>query len=185
MKNNDDIPATDTTEIEQLINRFKQGELDQGDALLIEKLLNCNASAGWEECKMEEELDRLAVKSANRYCRDETGRWRCPPGETYAAQFGLYYQVVSSAGINWIWQRNIIFLDDYLRTATGSIAVRRPCSQKDRRHSARTISVPAQMKERHTRRRQCSRGSPQRPARNSSRKETTEYRQRRPCERWQ
>jgi hypothetical protein len=40
MKNNDDIPATDTTEIKQLINRVKQGKLDQGDAQLIEKLLN-------------------------------------------------------------------------------------------------------------------------------------------------
>jgi transposase len=40
MKNNDDIPTTDTTEIKHLINRVKQGELDQGDALLIEKLLN-------------------------------------------------------------------------------------------------------------------------------------------------
>src|SRR5262245_5620603 len=32
MKNNDDIPTTDTTEINQLINRVKRGELDQGDA---------------------------------------------------------------------------------------------------------------------------------------------------------
>jgi len=39
-ENNDNIPTTDTTEIKQLINRGKQGELDQGDALLIEKLLN-------------------------------------------------------------------------------------------------------------------------------------------------
>jgi hypothetical protein len=39
MKNNDDIPTTDTTEIKQLINRVKHGELDQGDAQLIEKLL--------------------------------------------------------------------------------------------------------------------------------------------------
>jgi hypothetical protein len=40
MKNNDDIPTTDTNEIEQLINRIKRGELDQDDAQLIEKLLN-------------------------------------------------------------------------------------------------------------------------------------------------
>jgi len=40
MKNNDDIPATDTNEIKHLINRVKQGELDQCDAQLIEKLLN-------------------------------------------------------------------------------------------------------------------------------------------------
>jgi hypothetical protein len=39
MKNNDDIPTTDTNEIKQLISRVKQGELDQGDAQLIEKLL--------------------------------------------------------------------------------------------------------------------------------------------------
>ena len=40
MKNNDDIHSTDTNEIKQLINRVKQGELDQGDALLIEELLS-------------------------------------------------------------------------------------------------------------------------------------------------
>jgi len=40
MKNNDDIPATDTNEIKQLIDRVKQGKLDQGDTQLIEKLLN-------------------------------------------------------------------------------------------------------------------------------------------------
>jgi hypothetical protein len=38
MKNNDDIPTTDTNEIKQLINRVKRGELDQGDELLIEHL---------------------------------------------------------------------------------------------------------------------------------------------------
>jgi hypothetical protein len=40
MRNNDDIPTTDTTEIKQLINRVKRGELDRGDTQLIEKLLN-------------------------------------------------------------------------------------------------------------------------------------------------
>jgi transposase len=40
MKNNDDIHTTDTNQIKQLINRVKQGELDHGDAQLIEKLLN-------------------------------------------------------------------------------------------------------------------------------------------------
>jgi hypothetical protein len=40
MKNKDDIPTTDTTEIKRLNNRVKRGELDQGDAQLIEKLLN-------------------------------------------------------------------------------------------------------------------------------------------------
>jgi hypothetical protein len=40
MKNNDDISTIDAAEINQLINRVKQGELDQVDAQLVEKLLN-------------------------------------------------------------------------------------------------------------------------------------------------
>ncbi|MEH1893463.1 MAG: Tn7 transposase TnsA N-terminal domain-containing protein [Nostoc sp.] len=51
---------------------------------------NC---AGWEECKTEEELKKLAEKSPNRYFCDSEGRWRTPPGENYAQQFELYYRL--------------------------------------------------------------------------------------------
>ncbi len=71
--------------------------------------------AGWEECKTEEELIRLAERNPNRYCRGNF-TWICPPGRDYAERFGLYYQVRSSAEINWGFQRNIQFLEDYLRT---------------------------------------------------------------------
>jgi len=57
------------------------------------------SSAGWEECKVASELKKLAEKSPNRY-QQEDGRWRCPPGEAHAAQFGLYYRFRSSAEIN-------------------------------------------------------------------------------------
>jgi putative transposase len=70
--------------------------------------------AGWEECKAESELNKLAEKSPYRYQR-EGDCWRCPPGEAYAAQFGLYYRFRSSAEINWIFQRNVQFLEDYWR----------------------------------------------------------------------
>ena len=73
-------------------------------------------SAGWEECKTEEELARLSERNPNRYCRDSQS-WICPPGRQYAERFGFYYQVRSSAGINWLFQRNIQFLEDYLRAA--------------------------------------------------------------------
>src|ERR1700720_3611230 len=73
-------------------------------------------TAGWEECKTEEELEKLSEKNPNRYCRGEDGEWRCPPGEAYADQFNLYYRVRSSKTINWIFQRNVQFLEDYLRT---------------------------------------------------------------------
>jgi len=49
-----------------------------------------------------------------RYCRDAVGRWRCPPGERFAAQFGLLYRLRSSSEIDWVLQRNLRFLNDYL-----------------------------------------------------------------------
>ena len=73
------------------------------------------SSAGWEECKTEEELRRLAEHNSNRYCRRED-RWICPPGEAHAQTFGLYYRVRSSSEIQWMFQRNIQFLEDYLRS---------------------------------------------------------------------
>lgn len=71
--------------------------------------------AGWEECKTEEELVRLAGKDPHRYRHTDDGRWGCPPGEAYAAQAGLYYRLRSSKDIDWRLQRNIQFLDDYFR----------------------------------------------------------------------
>jgi putative transposase len=73
-------------------------------------------SAGWEECKVEDDLVRLGEKSPSRYWKDESGAWRCPPGETYAEQFGLYYRLRSSSEIDWTYQRNLEFLEDYTRS---------------------------------------------------------------------
>jgi putative transposase len=81
-------------------------------------------SAGWEECKTEEELIRLADHNPNRYCRDER-TWSCPPGKQYAERLGLYYGVHSSGEINWVFQRNLQFLEDYLRTPMDVSSVHR------------------------------------------------------------
>ena len=72
-------------------------------------------SVGWEEWKLEEDLAQLADRMPHRYVRVEDGRWRCPPGEGYAAPFGFFYRVRSSAEIDWVFQRNLLFLEDYLR----------------------------------------------------------------------
>jgi putative transposase len=69
-------------------------------------------SAGWEEWKLEEELVRLAEESPNRYVRGEDSRWHCPPAESYAEQFGFFFRIRSSAEINWVYQRNMLFLED-------------------------------------------------------------------------
>jgi putative transposase len=75
-------------------------------------------SAGYEECKPEAALLRLAKQSPERYQRDEAGQWRCPPGEQFAGQYGFYYRLRSEGDIDWVWQRNIQFLEDYLRIDT-------------------------------------------------------------------
>jgi putative transposase len=71
-------------------------------------------AAGWEEWKTEAGLERLAEIMPQRYVRNETGHWRCPPREPVAERFGLYYRLYSSAEIDWVLQRNLRFLADYL-----------------------------------------------------------------------
>jgi hypothetical protein len=77
-------------------------------------------AAGWEEWKTEDELNRLAEHSPNRY-RQEAGRWHCPPGESYASRFSLDYRLRSSEEIDWHFQRNVLFLQDYVRSDSGTI----------------------------------------------------------------
>lgn len=69
----------------------------------------------WVECKTEAELITLAEKMPRRYVQRNDGCWHCPPGEQYAQALGLGYRVRSSAETNWIFQRNMTFLEDYLR----------------------------------------------------------------------
>ena len=78
-------------------------------------------SAGWEECKTEEDLLRWSQKSPHRYCRRED-TWYCHPGEDHARPFGLTYCVRSSRDIGWVYQRNIQFLEDYLRDDRTSVS---------------------------------------------------------------
>jgi putative transposase len=68
---------------------------------------------GWIECKPAQDLSRLVEKQPNRYVLDGHGIWRCPPGEAFAAKYGLSYQVWSSDTINWAAQENALFLEDY------------------------------------------------------------------------
>src|SRR5712692_2959049 len=67
---------------------------------------------GWIECKPAQELLKQAERRPNRYVL-ENGRWRCPPGETFATTYGLTYRVWSSDEINWAAQENWLYLEDY------------------------------------------------------------------------
>lgn len=69
---------------------------------------------GWEESKPEEKLQESFDSGSERFIPDGNGGWRCPPGEAFAAQFGLSFRVRSQKDINWILVRNLEFLSDYL-----------------------------------------------------------------------
>lgn len=72
-------------------------------------------SVGFEEWKDEKEMLQLAEKSPHRYQQDENGNWRCPPGEDFAAEMGLYYRLRTSKEINYKYQKNIVFLENFTR----------------------------------------------------------------------
>jgi putative transposase len=50
---------------------------------------------------------------STRYQLDDQGNWRCPPGEEFAAQYGLTYRVRASDQINWAVQDNWLYIEDY------------------------------------------------------------------------
>ena len=79
------------------------------DFFVLEK-----TKAYWVECKTENNLFKLAVSQPNRF-QLENENWICPPGQIYAEQYKLDYIVQTDNQINWIFLRNIEFLDDYYR----------------------------------------------------------------------
>ncbi len=90
-------------------NKKNIGHRYTADFFVIE-----NDWIGWEEWKTDEDLLKLSQKYPTRYCVDEKGNWRCPPAEEYAKQLGLMFRVKSSKEIDWTYQRNLLFLEDYL-----------------------------------------------------------------------
>jgi transposase InsO family protein len=53
--------------------------------------------------------------------QDDTGRWRCPPAEEFASEKGLYYRIISSSEIKWIYQRNLRFFQGYIENSDAYI----------------------------------------------------------------
>ncbi len=69
--------------------------------------------ASFEEWKPESRLLELMMTHPGRYQRDESGKWRCPPGEAAAESLGLSYHVRSSEELHPGYIRNLIFLEEY------------------------------------------------------------------------
>lgn len=65
------------------------------------------------ECKREEALVQLATQMPLRYVAEGPGRWRSPPAELAAAEFGCGFEIRSSAQNNWTLHENLELLKDY------------------------------------------------------------------------
>jgi transposase InsO family protein len=78
-------------------------------------------SAGWVECKTENNLQKLSEKNPNRYLLGDDNHWHTTPGEQYAEQLGLFFHLWSDAEIEWVLQRNLSFLEDYYRAELLSV----------------------------------------------------------------
>lgn len=111
-----DQPPAIKLDYESVAGR-RMGVLHTPDFFVIRR-----EEAGWEEWKTEDELRRLSVHNPNRYAPGVDEPWRCPPGQAYAEELGLYYRVRSSAEINWVFQRNVQFMEDYLRANSAVVA---------------------------------------------------------------
>lgn len=69
--------------------------------------------AGWLQCKRESELERISNEKPWLYTKNDEGHWRCPPGEEYAAQFGLKFWVKSEKDFSLILADNLMYLEEF------------------------------------------------------------------------
>src|SRR6266702_4865890 len=69
--------------------------------------------AGFEEWKKASSLEKLVETMPERYQRQASGGWRCPPGEQAAQALGLSYRVRTSAQYHPLYIENLKFLQDF------------------------------------------------------------------------
>lgn len=78
--------------------------------------------AEWVECKTESELKQIAQKSPNRLSCDANEQWHMMPAQQHAQALRFSFRVWSDAEVNWVLQRNLIFLEDYYKARNTKIA---------------------------------------------------------------
>ena len=71
------------------------------------------SAAGFEEWKPVTTLDTLTVTMPERYQREPSGGWRCPPGESAAQVHSLFYRVRTNAQVHPLVIQNLKFLQDF------------------------------------------------------------------------
>lgn len=67
---------------------------------------------GWEEVKPEPTLNALSAVQPHHYV-NHNGLWVCPPGEAFAAEYGLAFRIVSDRDLPRTLVQNLEFLGSY------------------------------------------------------------------------
>jgi putative transposase len=109
--------------IRYLIDGKRRGHMYTSDFFVLSEDF-----IGWQECKPEEHLEKLSVEHPERYSQTEQGTWDMPPAREYAEQLGLSFRVRIDKEIDWVFQSNLQFLEDYM--LEGSFEVPEDASQK-------------------------------------------------------
>ena len=109
----DVIEFWDQPYVLKLTYRSKRGKRC-GHTHTVDFLIITKDGIFFVECKTESELIKQEEANPGRYYRDENGQWRCPPGETAAAEYGLGYRVHSAASVDPRFVRNTEFIYDYI-----------------------------------------------------------------------
>ncbi|WP_143006984.1 DNA-binding domain-containing protein [Paenibacillus tianmuensis] len=94
--------------IRYVVDGKRRGHLYTSDYFIISEDF-----IGWRECKTEAKLEKLSSDHPERYCLIDQGIWDMPPVREYARQLGLSFQVWTNKEIDWIFQSNLEFLEDY------------------------------------------------------------------------
>jgi len=76
---------------------------------------------GWVECKTESWLHQK-IKESNVFAYNTDQKWRCPPGEAFAAGYGLNFSVWVDTSVNQIFLANVKFLSDFLDVDAPAVA---------------------------------------------------------------
>lgn len=94
--------------IRYVVNGKRRGHLYTSDYFIISEDF-----IGWRECKTEKQLEKLSKDHPERYYLTDQGTWDMPPAREHAQQYGLSFQVWTDNEIDWTFQSNLEFLEDY------------------------------------------------------------------------
>lgn len=94
--------------IRYIVNGKRRGHTYTSDYFIISEDF-----IGWRECKTHNQMEKLSNDHPERYCLAEKNTWDMPPAREYAEQLGLSFQVWTDHEIDWTFQSNLEFLEDY------------------------------------------------------------------------